>query len=188
MNRSESLFQKGYNGLLTGLTALFLALLAPLNAEELTYHLEPFEPVNGEKLINYHPHFEWRGPEMTLDYQPECEIQIATDPEFKKLEVTDVIGGGMNRFYSVRSLTELRDYFWHVRIKKPNPGPWSQTFRFTVVAPEQRFEIERGSNSARVLENMLPPRADASLPGLSSAIFRCLVMIITTQATSLTTS
>jgi len=37
-------------------------------------------------------------------------------------------------------------------------------------------------------KNRLPPVADASLPGLRSAIFRCLVMIITTQATSLTTS
>jgi hypothetical protein len=80
---------------------------------------------------------------------------------FEKLEVTDMIGGGMNRFYAVRSLIEPGDYFWRVRIKKPNTGPWSQTFKFTVVAPDQRFEIERGSDSAKVLETLRKASATA---------------------------
>jgi len=107
--------------------ALLAAPLVALHAAGGGSRLEPFEPANGEKLINYHPHFQWRGPEMTLDYQPECEIQIATEPDFKKLLATDVIGGGMNRFYSMVSLTEQREYFWRVRIQKPEAGPWSET-------------------------------------------------------------
>jgi parallel beta-helix repeat protein len=130
---------------------LFMPLVM-LRAADVNHRLEPFEPANGEKVINYHPHFQWRGPEMTLDYQPECEIQIATEPDFKKLLATDVIGGGMNRFYSVTSLTEPRDYFWRVRIQKPETGPWSETFKFTVVAPEKRFTIAKGSDSTTVLE------------------------------------
>ena len=98
---------------------------------------------------------------MTLDYQPECEIQIAREPSFEKIEATDVIGGGMNRFYSVRSFTEPGDYFWHVRIKKPTVGPWSQKSKFTVVAPEQTFEIERGSDSAAILERLRKASATA---------------------------
>jgi len=136
------------------LTALLLAPLAALQAAGGDSRLEPFEPANGEKLINYHPHFQWRGLEMTLDYQPECEIQIAKEPEFKKLLATDVIGGGMNRFYSMASLTELREYFWRVRIQKPEIGPWSETFHFTVVGPEKQFIIAKGSDSATVLDTL----------------------------------
>jgi len=91
---------------------------------------------------------------MTLDSQPECEIQIATEPDFKKLLATDVIGGGMNRFYSTVSLTEQREYFWRVRIQKPETGPWSETFKFTVVAPEKQFTIAKGSDSAAVLDTL----------------------------------
>ena len=139
---------------LTLLTALLLVPLAALQAAGGGSRLEPFEPANGEKLINYHPHFQWRGPEMTLDYQPECEIQIATEPEFKKLLATDVIGGGMNRFYSMVSLTAQREYFWRVRIQKPEIGPWSETFHFTVVAPDKQFTIAKGSDSAAVLDTL----------------------------------
>jgi len=134
--------------------ALLAAPLVALHAAGGGSRLEPFEPANGEKLINYHPHFQWRGPEMTLDYQPECEIQIATEPDFKKLLATDVIGGGMNRFYSMVSLTEQREYFWRVRIQKPEIGPWSETFKFTVVAPEKQFTIAKGSDSAAVLATL----------------------------------
>jgi hypothetical protein len=134
------------------LTTLLLAPLAALHAASGDNRLEPFEPANGERLINYHPHFQWRGPEMTLDYQPECEIQIATEPDFKKLLATDVIGGGMNRFYSMVSLAEQREYFWRVRIQKPEIGPWSEAFRFTVVAPEKQFTVAKGSDSATVLD------------------------------------
>ena len=73
------------------LAALLLAPLAALRAANMENHLELFEPANDEKLINFHPHFQWRGPEMTLDYQPECEIQIATEPDFAK-----VLGGGLS--------------------------------------------------------------------------------------------
>jgi hypothetical protein len=146
---------------LTLLLALLLAPLAALHAADLNNRLELFEPAHGEKLINYHPHFQWRGPEMTLDYQPECEIQIATEPGFQKLVATDVIGGGMNRFYSMVSLTEPRDYFWRVRIMKPEVGPWSDTFKFTIVAPEKRFDIAKGSNSATVLETLRKAAATA---------------------------
>jgi hypothetical protein len=134
--------------------ALVASPLATLQAAGSDPLLEPFEPANGEKLINYHPHFQWRGPEMTLDYQPECEIQIATEPDFKKLLATDVIGGGMNRFYSMLSLTEQREYFWRVRIQKPETGPWSETFKFTVIAPEKQFTIAKGSDSAAVLDTL----------------------------------
>jgi hypothetical protein len=137
---------------LTSAIALQLAPLFGLNAAEANRPLAPFEPAHCEKLINYHPHFQWNGPEMTLDYQPECEIQIATEPDFKTLVAKDVIGGGMNRFYSMVSLTEQRDYFWRVRIKAPETGPWSETFRFSIVAPEERFTIAKGSGSAAVLE------------------------------------
>jgi hypothetical protein len=140
------------------LTALLLSASLAAGRES---PLEPFEPANGEKLINYHPHFQWRGPEMTLDDQPECEIQIATEPEFKKLLVTDVIGGGMNRFYSMVSLTEQREYFWRVRIQKPEIGPWSETFKFTVVAPEKQFTIVKGSDSAAVLDTLRKAAATA---------------------------
>ena len=129
-------------------SALLLAPLVTVHAAGGGRRLEPFEPAKGEKLINYHPHFQWRGPEMTLDYQPECEIQIATEPDFKKLLATDVIGGGMNRFYSIVSLTEQREYFWRVRIQKPEIGPWSETFKFTVVAPEKQLTIAKGSDNA----------------------------------------
>ena len=134
------------------LAALLLAPLAALRAANMENHLELFEPANDEKLINFHPHFQWRGPEMTLDYQPECEIQIATEPDFAKVLAADVIGGGMNRFYSMLSLTEMRDYFWRVRIKKPDVGPWSETFRFTIVAPEKQFVITKGSDTTTVSE------------------------------------
>lgn len=133
------------------LIAVFLAASFAVAGES---RLEPFEPANGEKLINYHPHFQWRGPEMTVDSQPECEIQIATEADFQKLVATDVIGGGMNRFYSMISLTEPRDYFWRVRLQKPEVGPWSETFKFTLVSPEQRFEIAKGSDAATVLETL----------------------------------
>lgn len=123
--------------------------------------LELSEPANGEKLMNYHPHFQWRGPEMTLDYQPECEIQIATDSDFANVIVTDVIGGGMNRFYSTISLTKKRDYFWRVRIKKPEGGPWSEVFRFTIVAPEKQVAIAKGSDSSTVLETLRKAAATA---------------------------
>lgn len=142
-------------------SALLLAPLVTVHAAGGDRRLEPFEPANGEKLINYHPHFQWRGPEMSLDYQPECEIQIATEPEFKKVLATDVIGGGMNRFYSMVSLTEMGEYFWRVRIQKPDAGPWSETFRFTVVAPEKRFTIAKGSNSTTVLETLRKAAATA---------------------------
>ena len=135
-------------------SALLLAPLVTVHAAGGDRRLEPFEPANGEKLINYHPHFQWRGPEMTLDDQPECEIQIAAEPDFKKLLATDVIGGGMNRFYSIVSLTEQREYFWRVRIQKPEIGPWSETFKFTVVAPEKQFTIAKGSGSAAVLDTL----------------------------------
>lgn len=146
---------------LTVVVALLLVPLVGLNASELNRHVELFEPADSEKLVNYHPHFQWRGPEMTLDYQPECEIQIATEPGFNSLVATDVIGGGMNRFYSMVSLTELRDYFWRVRIKSPEVGPWSDTFRFTVVAPEKIFTIGKGSSSAVVLETLRKAAATA---------------------------
>ena len=109
-------------------SALLFAPLVTVHAAGGDRRLEPFEPANGEKLINYHPHFQWRGPEMTLDDQPECEIQIAADSDFRKVLATDVIGGGMNRFYSMVSLTEQREYFWRVRIQEPEIGPWSVTF------------------------------------------------------------
>jgi hypothetical protein len=161
MKRLASFFQNRIIRGFTGLAALLIAPLLKANAEELKTELEPFEPAKGEKLSNYHPHFQWRGPEMTLDYQLECEIEIATEPNFQKLEVADVIGGGMNRFYSVRGLSESRNYFWHVRIKKSHPAHWSQTLKFTVVAPDQRFEIERGSDSATVLETLRKASATA---------------------------
>ncbi len=141
--------------------ALIIAPLATLHAAGGGSHLEPFEPANGEKLINYHPHFQWRGPEMTLDDQPECEIQIAADSDFRRVLATDVIGGGMNRFYSMVSLTEPREYFWRVRIQKPAAGPWSATFRFTIVAPEKRFTIAKGSDSTMVLETLRKAAATA---------------------------
>jgi hypothetical protein len=114
--------------------------------------LEPFEPSQGEAIINLHPHFQWKGPEMTLTQQPECEIQVATDSDFKEVVITDVIGGGMNRFYSTRSLTETREYFWRVRLKGPVTGPWSAVQEFRLVAPEKRYEISRGSDSPTVLK------------------------------------
>jgi hypothetical protein len=116
--------------------------------------LEPFEPAQGESLINFHPHFQWKGPEMTLDYQPECEIQVATDVGFKAVVVTDVIGGGMNRFYSTRSLTEIREYFWRVRLKSPVSGPWSAVQTFRLVAPEKRYDISRGSDGPAILRTL----------------------------------
>ena len=134
-------------------------------------HLELFEPADGEKLINYHPHFQWHGPEMTLDYQPECEIQIATEPGFQKLVATDVIGGGMNRFYSMVSLTEQRDYFWRVRVMKPDVGPWSDTFKFTVVSPEQQFAIARGSDSITVLDTLRKAAATAKAGHTVEVVF-----------------
>ena len=153
------------------LTALLLVPLAALHAADLDKRLELFEPAHGEKLINYHPHFQWRGPEMTLDYQPECEIQIATEPGFQELVATDVIGGGMNRFYSMVSLTEQRDYFWRVRILKPEVGPWSDTFKFTLVAPEKQFAIAQGSNSATVLETLRKAAATAKAGHAVAVIF-----------------
>ena len=140
------------------LTALLLSASLATGRES---RLEPFEPANGNKLINYHPHFQWRGPEMTADYQPECEIQIATEADFQKLVATDVIGGGMNRFYSMVSLTEPRDYFWRVRLQKPEIGPWSETFKFTVIAPDERFEITKGGDAATVLETLRKAAATA---------------------------
>jgi hypothetical protein len=116
--------------------------------------LEPFEPAQDEALINFHPHFQWKGPEMALDYQPECEIQVATEPTFENIVATDVIGGGMNRYYAMRSLTEKREYFWRVRLIKPETGPWSKISRFTVVAPERQFLISKGSDSLVVLDTL----------------------------------
>ena len=116
--------------------------------------LEPFEPAQGESLINFHPHFQWKGPEMTLDYQPECEIQVATDQDFREVVISNAVGGGMNRFYSTRSLTELRDYFWRVRLKSPQAGPWSAIQKFTLVAAEKRFDITRGSDAPAVLKTL----------------------------------
>lgn len=116
--------------------------------------LEPFEPAQGESLINFHPHFQWKGPEMTLDYQPECEIQVAMDKDFREVVIENVIGGGMNRFYSTRSLTELRDYYWRVRLKSPQAGPWSAVQKFTLVAPERRFDIPRGSDATVVMKTL----------------------------------
>jgi hypothetical protein len=116
--------------------------------------LEPFEPSQGESIINRHPHFQWKGPEMTLTQQPECEIQVAKDGDFKEVVITDVIGGGMNRFYSTRSLTELREYFWRVRLKGPVSGPWSFVQAFRLVAPEKRYEISRDSDSPTVLKTL----------------------------------
>jgi parallel beta-helix repeat protein len=146
---------------LASIAVLIGAPLLTLNAAEVNRHIDLFEPANGEKLINYHPHFQWTGPEMTLDYQPECEIQIAAEPSFKTLVATDVIGGGMNRFYSMISLTEQRDYFWRVRIKSPEVGPWSDTFQFTIVAPEKTFTITRGTSSQLVLETLRNAAATA---------------------------
>ena len=144
------------------LLAVLIAMpLSKLRAAGSDNCLEPFEPANGEKLMNYHPHFQWRGPEMTLDDQPECEIQIATEPEFQHLVATDVIGGGMNRFYSMVSLTEHREYFWRVRIKASDGGPWSETFRFALVAPEKRFNIAKGSDSTTVLDTLRKAAATA---------------------------
>lgn len=145
-------------------TLIAILLVLPgliVNAAAPDERLVLFEPANGERLMNFHPHFQWRGPEMTLDVQPECEIQIATAPDFQKLLTTDVIGGGMNRFYSTISLTEQRDYFWRVRLKKPEVGPWSDTFKFTVVAPEKQFAIAKGSDSATVLETLRTAAAAA---------------------------
>jgi hypothetical protein len=116
--------------------------------------LEPFEPAQDEALINFHPHFQWKGPEMTLDYQPECEIQVATDKDFREVVISNSVGGGMNRFYSTRSLTELRDYYWRVRLKSPQDGPWSAIQKFTLVAPEKRFDIARGSDASAVLKTL----------------------------------
>jgi hypothetical protein len=116
--------------------------------------LEPFEPAQGESLINFHPHFQWKGPGMTLDYQPECEIQIATDKEFREVAINSLIGGGMNRFYSTRSLTELRDYYWRVRLKSPVTGPWSAVQKFSLVAPAKRFDILRGSDAPAVMKTL----------------------------------
>jgi hypothetical protein len=59
------------------------------------------------------------------------------------------------------SLTEQHDYFWRVRIKAPETGPWSDTFRFTIVAPEKRFAISKGSSSERVLEVLRKAAATA---------------------------
>ena len=150
---------------------LLLVPLAVLRAADRDNRLELFEPAQGEKLINYHPHFQWRGPEMTLDYQPECEIQIATEPGFQKVLATDVIGGGMNRFYSMVSLAEQRDYFWRVRILKPEVGPWSDTFKFTIVAPEKRFAIAKGSDSTTVLETLRKAAAAAKAGHTVEVVF-----------------
>jgi hypothetical protein len=116
--------------------------------------LEPFEPAQGESLINFHPHFQWKGPEMTLDYMPECEIQVATDQDFREVVISNAIGGGINRFYSTRSLTELRDYYWRVRLKSPQAGPWSTVQKFSLIAPERRFDIARGSDASAVLKTL----------------------------------
>lgn len=91
---------------------------------------------------------------MTLDNQPECEIQVATDKDFREVVISNAIGGGMNRFYSTRSLTELRDYFWRVRLKSPQAGPWSAIQKFTLVAAEKRFDIARGSDAPTVLKTL----------------------------------
>lgn len=155
-------------------TLIAILLVLPrfmLNAAALDEHLVLFEPANGERLMNFHPHFQWRGPEMTLDYQPECEIQIATAPDFQKLLATDVIGGGMNRFYSTVSLKEQRDYFWRVRIKKPEAGPWSDPFTFTVVPPEMQFVIAKGSDSVTVLETLRKAAAKAKAGHTVEVIF-----------------
>ncbi len=98
IDRMASFFRRSSTRWITRLSGILIVVLMQLNAEDLKQVLEPFEPANGEMLISYHPHFQWRGPEMTLDYQPECEIQIAREPNFEKLEATDMIGGGMNRF------------------------------------------------------------------------------------------
>ena len=60
------------------------------------------------------------------------------------------------------SLAEQRDYFWRVRILKPEVGPWSDTFKFTIVAPEKRFAIAKGRNSATVLETLRKAAAGSS--------------------------
>jgi hypothetical protein len=133
--------------------------------------LEPFEPAQGESLINFHPHFQWKGPEMTLDYQPECEIQVATDQDFREVIISNAIGGGMNRFYSTRSLTELRDYYWRVRLKSPQVGPWSAIHKFTLVAPEKRFDIARDSDADAVLKTLRSAAAYAKSGHTAEVVF-----------------
>lgn len=48
-----------------------------------------------------------------------------------------------------------------MRIKKPEGGPWSEVFRFTIVAPEKQVAIAKGSDSSTVLETLRKAAATA---------------------------
>lgn len=107
--------------------------------------LIPTEPADNSQFINLHPHFQWDGPEMCVDYSPEVRIQIAEDESFINIIDEDVIGGGVNRYYSMISLLPGQSYWWRVKLENPLKnwsGEWSVIQKFTVISPDRIIRID----------------------------------------------